>query len=152
MGESVNPQIYILDGKDAAADARIRANLHAFLERLPADKAWRVEIHPHREARSKQQRKALFGVAEKAIMEHMGLQGSREQQQLHTYLCGEYFGWKEDALGRKVPERTTTTNERGEREEIDRERAADMYSFIQRLAAEHGIDVPDPDPEMRSGY
>lgn len=146
----MRPAAYYLRGTNPAADAEVRANCHAFIERLAQDRSWRIEVHQHKDARTPRQRRTLFGVAYKAIMEHMGLQGSREKNQLHFFMCGEFFGWKEDAIGRRVPVRTTTTNERGEHEEIDKDTANEFFAFIQRKAAECGIDVPDPDPEMRS--
>jgi hypothetical protein len=40
--------------------------------------------------------------------------------------------------------RTTTTNERGERELMSTADFADFYSMVQQVGAEAGIDVPSP--------
>ncbi len=124
----------------------VLANLHAFIDRLPLSKSWRIEIKELRKERTLEQNAAMFGVAYAAIMEATGVQGDAEQRQLHNDFCGEYFGWTEGPLGQRRPVRTTTTNERGERDVIDTARMADFYAFVQRRAAEYGIDVPDPDP------
>lgn len=127
---------------------QVRANLSAFIDRLPATKSWRIEISEERPKRTDKQRRSLFGPAYKAIMEATGLRGSRDKDKLHSDLCGEYFGWHNAGIT-KVPVRTTTTNERGERDEISTMQALDMYAFVQQFAAEFGIFVPDPDPFWR---
>lgn len=124
----------------------VLANLHAFIDRLPLSKSWHIEIKELRKERTLNQNAAMFGVAYAAIMEATGLQGDAEQRQLHSDFCGEFFGWAEGPLGQRRPVRTTTSNERGERDVIDTATMADFYVFVQRRAAEYGIDVPDPDP------
>lgn len=96
--------------------------------------------------RSTLQNKALWGCAYKALEEQTG----NEPEDLHRYFCGEFFGWqKYEVMGAwtKRPVRTTTTNEAGERDVIDKMRMAEFYDFIQDRAARVGFDVPDPDPE-----
>lgn len=121
----------------------------AFIERLPDSKSWKVEISEARPERSRDQNAAVFGLAYDAIMIATGLQGDAEKKQLHRDFCGEFFGWVDAGVGRRKPKRTTTTNERGERDVIDTTTMAQFYDFIQRKAAEFGIDVPDPDPLWR---
>ena len=129
--------------------ALVLANLHAFIERLPATKSWRIEIKELRKERTLDQNAALFGVAYAAIMAATGLEGEREREELHRNFCGDYFGWAPGPLGHRRPVRTTTTNERGERDVLDTQGMAEFYDFIQRQAAEYGIDVPSPDPLWR---
>jgi hypothetical protein len=125
----------------------ITRNVHVFIDKLPLDKSWVIEISREVKTWSDKQRHALFGVAYKAIMDYMGLRGGKDRDELHIYMCGAYFGWRETSpLMRAVPVRTTTKNELGEDDEIDSETACDMYAFIQQRAAEQGIFVPDPDP------
>ena len=124
---------------------QVKANIHAFIDRLPPTKAWEVTIEPYRKERSLRQLGALFGVAYKALSEQTGF----TKDELHTYFCGEYFGWQVvDFFGqkKKKPLRTTTTNERGEKDVINTEQQAEMYQFIQMRSAENGLFVPDPDP------
>lgn len=96
--------------------------------------------------RSTLQNKALWGCAYKALEEQSG----NDPEDLHRYFCGEFFGWeKHEVMGAwtRRPKRTTTTNEQGERDVIDKLRMAEFYDFIQDRAAKVGFDVPDPDPE-----
>ena len=100
--------------------------------------------------RSAKQRASLFGVAYKSLMEQMGLSGSREKDQLHADMCGEYFGWREKpGLGSMIrsPVRTTTTDENGRRDVLTVRQQMAFYAWIQRKAAEYGFEVPDPDKE-----
>ena len=139
-------QTYILHVAAPNRD-RVLANLHAFIDRLPSSKSWRIEVKHHIRERSLEQNAAMWGVAEKVIADFCGYRGDREKKELHRTLCGEYFGWRDDPVLGLVPVRTTTTNERGEREVMNTQDAADFYSFIQQFAAERlGCDVPDPDP------
>lgn len=130
----------------------IVANCQSFVGRLPENKAWRIVIEPYRRKRSRKQRNSLFGVAYKAIMEATGLEGDKEKEQLHSNFCGDFFGWAHGPLGQPRPLRTTTVDQDGNPNEIDRKTAIRMYQFIQRTAAEYNIDVPDPDPTLAADY
>lgn len=141
-------QRFILHANDDGR-ALVKSNLHAFIDRLPDGKAWECVIDRHVKKRSPKQRKALFAAAYGPIMDFMGLRGEDDKKELHRFFCCEYFGSRIDQLGRRMPLRTTTRNEQGEREEISMDVAFDMYEFIQQRAAEQGIDVPNPDPLWR---
>ena len=138
-------QTYALHKLDPRRDL-VRANAHAFIDRLPLTKSWRIEIKELHKDRSLEQNGAMFGVAYKIIMEASGLQGDADKRQLHRDFCGDFFGWTDGPLGHRRPVRTTTTNERGGKELIDTATMAQFYAFVQRRVAEFGIDVPDPDP------
>ena len=138
-------QSYALHKLDPRRDL-VRANAHAFIDRLPLTKSWRIEIKELHKDRSLRQTAALFGVAYPIIMAATGLQGDADMAQLHRDFCGDFFGWRDGPLGHRRPVRTTTTNERGERDLIDTATMAQFYAFVQRRVAEFGIDVPDPDP------
>ncbi|GLQ96429.1 hypothetical protein [Dyella mobilis] len=139
---------YVLRKKHPGRD-NVKSNLHAFVDRLPDTKSWKVEIKEARPERSLDQNAAMYGVAYDVIMAATGLQGDAEKKQLHRDFCGEFFGWVDAGLSRRRPRRTTTTNECGERDVIDTVTMSQFYDFIQRKAAEFGIDVPDPDPFWR---
>ena len=109
-----------------------------------------LTVEKYEQERTVKQRKTLFGVGYKSLMEQMGLSGEREKDQLHEAMCGEYFGWRDSVIlgsTKRVPVRTTTTNERGERDVISTREQLNFYAFIQRTAAEYGYDVPEPDSE-----
>lgn len=141
-------QTFILDGS-----ARVQ-NAVRFLQSLPLvsngrPKRWELRIVPYSPKRSEPQLRALFGVAYPPLMEHAGLSGEKEKNELHTMMCGEYWGWNEKViLGRKKlnPKRTTTTDEHGKRDVLSKMDFCDFYAFVQRKGAEFGAFVPDPDP------
>jgi hypothetical protein len=140
---------FVLDPKNPNCE-HIRECLHKFIDQLPRTKAWEWTWRPFQKKRSDKQRKALFGAAYKPIMEFMGLRGEDDKEELHRFFCGEFWGWAKDGpFSSRRPARTTTKNERGERDEIDTKTALEFYAFIQQKAAEQGIYVPDPDPLYR---
>ncbi len=143
-------QRYVLHAKDPAR-AGVLAHLHEFLERLPDTKSYTVELRLFYKSRTLPQGSALFGVAYDAIMEACGLRGKKDKEYLHQFFCEQFFGTVETPYGGKRARRTTTTNERGEKELIDTRTMSEMYAFIQQYMAERGIDVPDPDPLWYQG-
>ena len=109
-----------------------------------------VQVEEFVPERSAKQRASLFGVAYKSLMEQMGLSGAKEKDDLHTFMLGEFFGWREkQVLGQtlRFPVRTTTTDENGRRDVLTVRQQMAFYAWIQQRAAEYGYDVPDPDPE-----
>lgn len=125
--------------------AQVLANLHAFVDRLPSNKSWRVEIKEARKERTGDQNAALFGVAYPALTDATGY----DPDELHDAFCRKFFGEVErQVMGQTVcrPRRTTTKNEQGERDVIDTATFARFYDMVQRIGAEAGVDVPSPDP------
>lgn len=123
---------------------QVLANVHAFIDRLPVRKSWRIEIREARKERTLDQNAALFGVAYAALVDATGY----TPEELHHEFCGRFFGWTQYTMfgeTRQRPRRTTTTNERGDRDVIDTRTMADFYDMVQRIGAEAGIDVPSPD-------
>ena len=109
-----------------------------------------VDVYEFAEERTGKQRRSLFGVAYKSLMDQMGLAGEREKDQLHEMMCGEYWGWTwSSTLGARarVPVRTTTRNELGERDVLSVRQQMAFYDWLQRRAAAYGYDIPDPEPE-----
>ena len=123
------------------------------LESLPYDCAWRVEIEQAKAERSLKQNRYLFGVAYALLSERTGY----EKDDLHEYLLGKHFGVylkkvpksKYNPQGLvEMPVRTTTTDPNGRRAVLGKIDFADYVAFVQRFAAQHGVVIPDPDPEM----
>lgn len=117
------------------------------LESLPEGKTWLVTTGPYRKDRSLEQNAALHGLAYEVLTKHTGY----TKPELHDIFLCSYFGEVkyQDLSGKTKarPRRTTTTNERGDRDVISTADFMQFYSHIQQLAAEHwGCDVPDPDP------
>lgn len=126
--------------------ARNFTKLMAFLSTLDVTKDFQVTIGLVKKERSDLQNRALWGCAYKTLRDATG----NDPEDLHTYFCGEYFGWVEyDVLGqtRKRPRRSTTKDDNGKRDVISTIHLQDFYAFIQQRAAETvGVFVPDPDP------
>lgn len=144
MTKKIPKQVFLLINQSVADNAE------RFLWKLPVDGSHEVEFRPKKVARKLNQNAALWAVAYPALMEHMGLQGEKDREELHEYFCGEFWGWIEYMfLGNKKqrPRRTTTINEQGEKDTIDKTEMYNFYRFIQQRGAEHGVFVPDPDPQ-----
>jgi hypothetical protein len=124
----------------------VKQNIFLAIGSLDPDKSWKIEIKEVHKERTAKQCRSIFGVAYKTIMQAVGLEGSREKEKLHADFCGEYFGWKRDALDRSIPIRTTTRDENGEDNILSVKEMSDFYAFIQRRVAPYGVHVPDPDP------
>lgn len=116
------------------------------LSTIPTTEEFQVTIAPVKKERSDAQNRALWGCAYKTLREATG----NDPEDLHTYFCGEYFGWTEyEVMGqiRKRPRRTTTKDENGKRDVISTMQLSDFYAFIQQRSAETvGVYIPDPDP------
>src|SRR5690606_32693028 len=101
------------------------------LSTIPTTEEFQVTIAPVKKERSDAQNRALWGCAYKTLREATG----NDPEDLHTYFCGEYFGWTEyEVMGqiRKRPRRTTTKDENGKRDVISTMQLSDFYAFIQQ--------------------
>lgn len=135
---------YTLNANGPERD-QVRANVHAFIDRLSPTKSWRIEVKEARKERTPPQNAALWGLAYPRLTEATGYTA----EELHHEFCGRLFGWNVVTVfgqQRRRPRRTTTTNEQGERDVLGTRDFAEFYNLVQRIAAEAGIDVPDPDP------
>jgi hypothetical protein len=141
---NAKPQTYQLNANGPERpDVLHRA--HGFLDRLPADKSWVVEVKPFRKSRTDPQNHALFGVAYPALEAATGF----TKDELHEAFCKRFFGTIEtEVMGQVISKayRTTTTNHEGERDVIHAKVFAEFYELVQQVGAEAGIDVPSPDP------
>lgn len=125
------------------------------LEGLDHSKRWRVRIEQYKHERSDSQNGYLWGCPYKILSEHTGF----EADELHEYFCGQVFGWKDKRVPKTPrnptgiesrPVRTTTRNERGERDVLKWDVFSDFWSYIQRFAEEKlNAHIPDPDPQWK---
>ena len=83
-----------------------------------------------------QQRKAYFGIAVKTLADHYGY----EKNTIHKALAGAFFGFVDVKMGDMVIKVPATTTGRTTKE------MAEFFEYIQKIAAERGINVPSPDP------
>ena len=126
-----------------------------FLTGLDPKKPWEVLVRPFKRSRTNQQSRYERGVACVLLSKAVGY----EPEEIHEYLCGTYFGWRQVACPktpsnprgvRDVPIRTTTTNANGERDVLSRTDFADFVDFIQRFGAKHNVFIPDPDVALNA--
>lgn len=137
-------QIYVLN-KNHRLREQVRANIHAFIDRLPDAKSWKVEIKELRKERTDPQNHALFGVAYPALEVATGF----TKDELHEAFCRRFFGTVECEIAGQIikrPYRTTTTGPDGKRDVMPPNDFARFYDMVQMVGAEAGIDVPSPDP------
>ena len=119
-------------------DGIVQRLAHTLLA-LPADKAWCVEIREHKPRRSSQQNRYLWGVVYPTIARQLD---GFDNEDVHEYMLGECFGWEMvKGFGRKRMKPLKRSAK------LNKQEFSDYVAFIQRRAAEHGIFVPDADPE-----
>lgn len=141
-------QVFVLH-KGAPDRTIIRDRIIELIQKLPESRSFAVEVKQYVKERTLDQTAALFGVAYKVIMDATGLRGEKEREKLHTDLCGDYFGWVDRPIIGRVPVRTTTTDERGERNVLSTVEMAKFYDYIQDKMLEYGIMIPNPDPAWK---
>lgn len=127
---------------------------HTVLAGLDELVAWRVTIEPVKDERTVSQNAYLFGVCYPLMSEYSGY----EKAELHEYLLGEFYGWVDKRVPKKpsnptgkesIPRRTTTKNEKGKRDVLDKKPFGEFVDFVQRFAAEKlMLVIPDPDPGL----
>lgn len=105
-----------------------------------------VECKPWRKSRSNEQNALLWAMYE-PIAVHMGY----DRDDIHEWMCGRFFGWKDIRVPKtprnpeglaSVPVRTTTRNEDGKRNVLDRQTFARFVDMVDRVAAQAGVFIP----------
>lgn len=107
-------------------------------------KALHVEIKEWGGKRSDEQNKALWGVAYETILSQGMREKGWDKDDLHEFFLGEFHGWEAVQGFGKAQMRPIKRSSK-----LSMKDFAEFYSFVQRKAAEFGIDVPDPDPKWR---
>ena len=131
-GEVINPN----------RDAIIK-RLVGFLESLPINKPWKIEISRYVKTRSNEQNAYLFGVCYAILEEATGY----TKEELHEVFCRKHFGSVErEALGVTVtrPRRTTTTDERGKHKVMNTVEFWEFVELVVREASGLGVYIPPP--------
>jgi hypothetical protein len=128
--------------------------VHA-LEELADDKTWRVSIEEEKSKRSSDQNAYYWGV----VVEMMSQETGYEPEEIHEYLCGARWGWKDKRVPKtprnpegieSVPVRTTTMNEDGKRSVLKIMEFSDFVEFARRFAAKKlNLFIPDPNPNYK---
>lgn len=108
---------------------------------LSQECAWLVEVKEHKPLRSTQQNRYLFGCVYPEILKQGKLEGWTADE-VHDYCLGEHFGWETvTGFGRKRMRPIRRSSK------LDKQEFTDFIAFIQQRMSEHGIYVPDADPD-----
>jgi len=133
--------------------ARLRAQAHGYaataLAQLNPEQYYTLTIEPKKATRSLEQNAYLFGVCYPLLAEAKGY----EVNSIHEWMCGQFFGWVDRPCPKtptnphgveSVPFRTTTRDEEGKRNVIGKMQFCDFVAMVQRVGAEAGVVIPDP--------
>jgi hypothetical protein len=113
-------------------------NVVDYLEDLPISEGFRVEVHEHKATRSLAQNAYLWSAVYPTIARH--LEGW-DLEDIHSYCLGEHFGWETiEGFGKKRMRPLRRSSKLSKLEFMT------YIEFIQRRMAQHGIIIPDPDP------
>jgi hypothetical protein len=146
---SMKEQTIIMPVESPERHAERLQRIAAYFARLDPTKPWQAIVGPWKKERTARQNNAMFGVAYKTLGDFTGYTDT----ELHDLMCRAYFGETESELmGNRVlrPVRTTTKNERGERDVLSRDEMSRFYNFIVQKAAEIGCYIEDPNPMLRT--
>lgn len=157
MNPKFNPRSILIPKEDAVRRQARAQRIATFLSGLDVNKPWELIVRPFKRERSNPQNAYERGVACVMIAKAIGW----DPDDVHDHLCGKYWGWKDKRVPpsprnpegiESKPIRTTTTNEHGKRDVLNKQDYWDFVEFIQRFGAEHGVMIPDPDPEYASRH
>jgi hypothetical protein len=113
--------------------------LVSFLSALLRDHDVDVTVKRHRDRRSDQQNRYLWGAVYPAILKH--LEGW-DAEDIHEFCLGEWSGWEIlEGLGRKRMKPLRRSSKLSTTEFMD------FVDHIQRTMAEKGIYIPDPNED-----
>ena len=107
---------------------------------------YKVDGSAYKTTRSNEQNAYLFGPCYAPLCEATGY----EKEDLHEYFCGTFFGWVDKKVPKtprnpegieSVPRRTTTTNEHGKRDTLEKGEFSKLVDFVHRFAAQRGIYI-----------
>jgi len=125
---------------------KVLRDVRRYISDLPSDKAYLIDITKLVKKRTNPQNRALWGCAYKLVEQEAGY----SPEKFHELMCGEFFGWKRDSIFgniKKEPVRTTTKDDEGKTDVIDRETLSKFYLFIQAYCSPFGVDIPDPEKD-----
>jgi hypothetical protein len=133
-------QIFVLRALDTVR-VNIAANCKRYIDILPTDKSFQIEITPLKKRRSLSQNAYLWSVPYKILEDTTG----HEAAYWHDYFLGSRFGWETIELfgeTERVPARRSS--------KLTTAEFSDYVEFIQRKCAEHNLYIPSPNEYMEA--
>ena len=131
---------FVLPANMSRADVTER--LFKFLGSLDPRVRWRIAIAPYTKKRSTSANAYLWGVVYPTIIKEAALEGWNADD-LHEFFLGEHFGWETiEGFGRRrmKPVRRSSG--------LSTTEFQDYIAHIQRIMAEKGVYIPDPNEEQ----
>ena len=99
-----------------------------------------VTVAERKRRRSDEQNRYWWGVVVQTFCQHLD---GWTPEDVHTYLCGEIWGWERiEGLG-KARLRPVKRSSR-----LNKVEFAEMVARAQQIGAEHGIYIPDPNERV----
>lgn len=140
------PQVFLLP-RGLPWDGQMERLLR-LIDALPKESGYQIEVTERKSIRSLQQNKYLWGVVYPEILaqakEQLGEDfGGYRADDLHEYLLGEWSGWEVVKVFGKTKHRPIKRSSR-----LGKAQFSEYLGFIFERMAEHGIVIPDPDPEL----
>lgn len=114
------------------------ASLSAAIQRIsgiPLERPWMLTIEHYRKKRSSDANAYYWSQIVTPLAQHLGY----SPEELHTEICGSYFGWKTVEFRghtREVPRRTTTTPDT-----LGTMEFADFIAHAHSIAADMGCPI-----------
>lgn len=132
-------QKFLLPAGKPTDRERIAGNVATFLSALPDTEAWEIAIARAPKRRSRQANAFMWAALYAPLVHSAGF----TPDEWHEYFLGGFFGWRDVVKpgGRKesVPKRSTTKNERGERDVLDPKTFDAFLLYVQSEAAQYGV-------------
>ena len=149
------PENFLLPKSTDLDRSRHIGRVCAYLESLPLEQAWAVSVEEKKNKRSLEANAYYWGVVVEMISQATGY----EAEEVHTYLCGTRWGWKDKRVPKtprnpegleSVPVRTTTMNAEGKRSVLGTAQFMEFIEFAVRFAAQKiNILIPEPQSDWR---
>lgn len=111
-----------------------------FIEALPLDRAWAVEVKEHKPRRSDEQNRYLWSIYQHILKVGGEDMGGWTKEDLHDFFLITHFGSEiKELFGRKrhVPLRRSS--------KLNKQEFTDFIETIFRFMAERGVYIPSSD-------
>lgn len=131
----MTPTFHLPAGERAAAIQRVTR----FLGTLTTDKAFRVSVEPHKPRRTLSQNALLWALYADVLRLGGESMAGWDKDDLHTFFCGECFGWEKSAIFGRARMRPLHGTSK-----LNKQQMSDFVDFVVRFMAEQGVVLEMP--------